>query len=68
LLHKVMASGKVAVRCRTLEEIRDNFMAEFKRLPDPIKAIRNPASYPIEISSQLTKLREEVGRQLGGPE
>jgi len=68
LLHKVMASGKVAVRCRTLEEIRDNFMAEFKRLPDPIKAIRNPASYPVEISPQLTKLREEVGRQLGGPE
>ena len=68
LLHKVMASGKVAVRCRTLEEIRDNFMGEFKRLSDPIKAIRNPASYPVEISPQLTKLREEVGRQLGGPE
>ena len=68
LLQKVMASGEVAVRCPTLEEIRDNFMAEFKRLPDPIKAIRNPASYPVEISPQLTKLREEVGRQLGGPE
>ena len=68
LLHKVMASGKVVVRCPTLEEIRDNFMAEFKRLPDPIKAIRNPASYPVEISPQLTKLRQEVGRQLGGPE
>ena len=68
LLQKVMASGEVAVRCPTLEEIRDNFMAEFKRLPDPIKAIRNPASYPIEISPQLTKLRQEVGRQLGGPE
>ena len=68
LLHKVMASGKVAVRYPTLEEIRDNFMGEFKRLSDPIKAIRNPASYPVEISPQLTKLREEVGRQLGGPE
>jgi len=63
-----MASGEVAVRCPTLEEIRDNFMGEFKRLSDPIKAIRNPASYPVEISPQLTKLREEVGRQLGGPE
>ena len=68
LLQKVMASGEVAVRCPTLEEIRDNFMGEFKRLADPIKAIRNPASYPVEISPQLTKLREEVGRQLGGPE
>jgi len=68
LLQKVMASGEVAVRCPTLEEIRDNFMGEFKRLSDPIKAIRNPASYPVEISPQLTKLREEVGRQLGGPE
>lgn len=68
LLQKVMASGEVAVRRPTLEEIRDNFMGEFKRLPDPIKAIRNPASYPVEISPQLTKLREEVGRQLGGPE
>ena len=68
LLQKVMASGEVAVRCPTLEEIRDNFMGEFKRLSDPIKAIRNPASYPVEISPQLTKLREEVGRQLGEPE
>jgi len=68
LLQKVMASGEVAVRCPTLEEIRDNFMGEFKRLSDPIKAIRNPASYPVEISPQLTKLREEVGRQLSGPE
>ena len=68
LLQKVMASGEVAVRCPTLEEIKDNFMGEFKRLADPIKAIRNPASYPVEISPQLTKLREEVGRQLGGPE
>ena len=68
LLQKVMASGEVAVRCPTLEEIRDNFMGEFKRLSGPIKAIRNPASYPVEISPQLTKLREEVGRQLGGPE
>jgi nicotinate phosphoribosyltransferase len=68
LLQKVMASGKVAVRSPTLEEIRDNFMGEFKRLSDPIKAIRNPASYPVEISPQLTKLREEVGRQLGEPE
>ena len=68
LLQKVMATGEVAVRCPTLEEIRDNFMGEFKRLSDPIKAIRNPASYPVEISPQLTKLREEVGRQLGGPE
>jgi len=68
LLQKVMASGEVAVRCPTLEEIRDNFMGEFKRLADPIKAIRNPASYPVEISPQLTKLREEVGRQLGEPE
>ena len=68
LLQKVMATGEVAVRYPTLEEIRDNFMGEFKRLSDPIKAIRNPASYPVEISPQLTKLREEVGRQLGGPE
>jgi len=68
LLQKVMATGEVAVRYPTLEEIRDNFMGEFKRLSDPIKAIWNPASYPVEISPQLTKLREEVGRQLGGPE
>ena len=68
LLQKVMASGEVAVRCPTLEEIRDNFMGEFKRLSDPIKAIRNPASYPVEISPQLTKLREEVSHQLSGPE
>ena len=65
LLQKVMAGGKIAVRQPTLEEIKATFKAEFGTLADAVKAIRHPASYPLETSSQLTKLREQLSRRLG---
>jgi nicotinate phosphoribosyltransferase len=65
LLQRVMARGKAVVPRATLEAIRASLMDEFKKLPDPVKAIRNPASYPVEISPRLAELREQIGRQLG---
>jgi nicotinate phosphoribosyltransferase len=68
LLQKVMNGGTVVGRLPTLEQSRAIFAAEFRRLADPVKAIRYPASYPIETSPRLTELREEVTRQLGEPQ
>jgi nicotinate phosphoribosyltransferase len=59
LLARVMDRGK-ALRLANLEEIRLTLLEEFKRLPDPVKAIHNPARYPVEFSPALQKLRAEV--------
>ena len=60
LLKKVMAAGKVIGRQPLLEDARGTFSTEFRRLPDPIKAIRNPANYPVEQSAELTALRKKL--------
>ena len=63
LLRKVMDRGK-ALRLANLEESRSTLLEELKRLPEPIKAIRNPARYPVEFSPALQKLRAEVASNL----
>ena len=59
LLRKVMDRGK-ALRPANLQESRSTFLEEFKLLPEPVKAICNPAGYPVEFSPALQKLRAEV--------
>lgn len=68
LLQKVMAGGKVTVACPTLEETKAIFITEFKKLSEPIKAIRGPASYAVEISPRLKELTDEIVRRLGASE
>ncbi len=63
LLQKVMDGGKMTTPSPTIDEIRNNFLTEFKRLPDSIKAIKRPANYPVEFSSQLTELRRAVEKE-----
>jgi nicotinate phosphoribosyltransferase len=64
LLKKVMAAGKVIGPQLSLEDTRPTFFTDFKRLPDPIKAIKNPANYPVEQSTELTALRKKVEDQI----
>ncbi len=64
LLKKVMEKGRVAYCLPSLKEIRENFFSEFGRLDESIKAIRNPAIYPVGLSSQLRQLQETVERQI----
>ena len=68
LLQKVMAGGKVPAACPTLEETKATFVAEFKTLSEPIKAIRGPASYPVAISPRLKELTDEIVRRVGASE
>ena len=64
LLKKVMEQGRVAQPLPPLKEIRENFLSEFGRLDESIKAIRNPAIYPVEASFQLRQLQETVERRI----
>jgi nicotinate phosphoribosyltransferase len=66
LLKKVMECGKVLPPQLTLDDARKTFIGEFKRLADPIKAIRNPASYPVEFTPALKSLLEHTERKING--
>src|SRR5262245_19225347 len=64
LLKKVMTQGKITVPLPSLEEIRSVFFSEFARLPEPIKAIRNPSRYCVEHSTSLQEHCADVEQQV----
>ncbi len=70
LLRPVMKNGKTVSKPESLAEIRERFMDEFERLPEPYKSIRNPLLFPVEISEKLEELQnrtvaETEQRELG---
>jgi len=64
LLKKVMAQGKILAPLPSLEHSRATFLDESARLPQAVKAIRNPDNYPVEFSEELKKLRDQVSRKV----
>ena len=64
LLKKVMTEGKITVPLPSLEEIRSVFLSEFAKLPEPIKAIRNPSRYLVEHSARLQEYCANVEQQV----
>ncbi len=64
LLKNVMQGGKLREPSPTLKEIKGSFLEEFARLDEKIKAIRNPAIYPVELSPQLNALKEEMEKEV----
>lgn len=64
LLQKFMEQGKPRDNYPTLNEIKARFLDEFGRLDEKIKAIRDPAPYPVEFSPRLTALRAEIEKQV----
>jgi nicotinate phosphoribosyltransferase len=64
LLKNVMRGGKVREPSPTLKEIKDRFLEEFARLDKEIKAIRNPATYSVELSPQLNALKEQMEKEV----
>ena len=70
LLHDVVRDGKRVGASPTLAELRQRFAESFARLPEPLKALRSPASYEVGISSTQRELQrqvrdEVVARELG---
>ena len=64
LLKKVMTEGKITVPLPSLQEIRSVFLSEFAKLPEPIKAIRNPSRYLVEHSARLQEYCADVEQQV----
>ncbi len=60
LLHKVMEEGKTLTPLPPLKEARENFLKNFDRLPDPHKALRQPAPYPVRLSRRLHTFQEQA--------
>lgn len=64
LLIKVMENGKIIHPLPSLKESRDFFLQEFDRLPERYKALRNPSSYPVNISPALRELESRVEHEI----
>jgi nicotinate phosphoribosyltransferase len=64
LLKEFMRDGRVREAYPTLTEIRGVFEAEFGSLPETLKAIREPAVYPVEFSPGLRALRDEITEKI----
>ena len=64
LLNPVMANGSIIGALPALSEIRDRFREEFRQLDEKYKAIRDPAVYPVYLSSDLQSLEEQMKRQI----
>jgi nicotinate phosphoribosyltransferase len=64
LLQKFMAGGRVTRKLPTLNESRDFFQAQFALLPEPYKALENPAPYPVDLSPGLQDLQTRVEQEI----
>ncbi len=60
LLRPVMKNGKSVSKSESLAEIRERFLDEFERLPEPFKPIRNPIPFPVELSEKLEELQNRT--------
>jgi nicotinate phosphoribosyltransferase len=59
LLKKVMANGKSLVPPKSLQDIQDFFKKNFSSLDEKYKAIRDPVTYPVELSRRLAALQNK---------
>jgi nicotinate phosphoribosyltransferase len=60
LLKKVMKDGRIACKPPTLEEVRKATLENLSGLPQKYKRLRDPSSYPVELSDRLTNIRSQV--------
>ena len=66
LLTCVMRNGKRLARSPHVSEIRSRAAQELQSLPPAVRALKNPARYPVYMSSGLTELRNVVDKQYRG--
>jgi nicotinate phosphoribosyltransferase len=63
LLHPVMRDGRRLESPEPLQSIREHVKEQLDQLPDGIKSIRQQTDYPVQVSSALRQLADEVDRQ-----
>jgi len=64
LLVDVVADGEVVYDFPTIDAIRDRTLRTLERLPTDVRAIEDPATYPVEISDGLESTAERVQSEL----
>lgn len=64
LLQEVMRDGKRLAPLPTLEELRRRFPEEFARVPEQQAALRSPAPYRVNISTDLELLQQRLTREV----
>lgn len=63
-LTPVMAQGRISRPLPSLPECRDYFLTQWDRLPEPYKALQDPAHYPVDLSPGLRDLQSRVEQRL----
>ncbi|WP_099237735.1 nicotinate phosphoribosyltransferase [Synechococcus sp. BDU 130192] len=64
LLKKVMAQGKRLTPPENLATIRQRTTANVRQLPDEVKRLGKPETYPVKISESLQTLTEAIAQSL----
>ena len=64
LLVKVVEKGELAYNLPTLEAIRENAVENLSKLPDRYKRLKKTFRYPVETSSLLKKMINELAKEL----
>jgi nicotinate phosphoribosyltransferase len=60
LLKKVMKDGRTTCEVLALEGIRKATLKNLSELPEKYRRLRNPSSYPVEVSKRLATSRRQV--------
>ena len=64
LLEIFMENGEMLAPPPAIEELRERFRIEFAALDDRFKVVKNPAKYPVRLSSRLRRLQRDLTAQL----
>ena len=64
LLQPVMKAGRRLAPAPTLGEIRARAVQQLARLPEPLRRLDPPTSYPVRVADALRDLAAEVDRRL----
>ncbi|SFU43368.1 nicotinate phosphoribosyltransferase [Nitrosospira multiformis] len=65
LIVPMMRNGRRINRNRKLEAIRQQTVANYARLPEPLRLLETAPAYPVEISASLQALAKKVDDECG---
>jgi nicotinate phosphoribosyltransferase len=68
LLETVMASGVAAKPPPALMAIRDHCAAQLRALPEPVRRLKEPDTYPVTYSDHLLDLQRSLKAEIGALE
>jgi nicotinate phosphoribosyltransferase len=64
LLIRVMEKGDIICDLPTIEMIRQRALENLSKLPEKYKALDNASNYPVELSSELNRMMENLASKL----